>query len=770
MAYRLAAFLFLTLLALPESSVAAQGASAVTRRQSDPGGPGAATAGLPEILGPPAPLPPEMARRDDGGKVTMRAVRVASPIKVDGRLDEAVYTATPAVGGFVEQFPQQGVPATEPTDIWVLFDDDTLYVSGFCYESEPSRQVATELRRDSSNIFQGDNITLVLDTFYDRRNGFLFQTNPIGAIRDQAISEAQLLNAWNTVWTTWSVRTPKGWSFEMAIPFKSLRYRRPGPQVWGINVLRRVKWKNEVSLLAAVPQSYANLTVSQMHEAGTLVGVETPGLAKNLEVKPYGVVSLTTDETASPPYRNHGTGTGGVDLKYGLSSGLTADVTVNTDFAQVEEDLQQVNLTRFSLQFPEKRDFFLEGQGIFAFGDRTRLAAGTSDVPIVFFSRQIGLSKGQAVPVRVGGRVTGKAGKYDIGLLDIQTGEKTEAGAAPTNFSVVRVKRDVWGQSSIGMIAAGRLPTSGGRSNVAGGLDAAFRFNKVTTASGYYALTSTPGVSGRNASYRARFDWATDNYGLAAEHLLVDPNFNPEAGFVRRSDFRKSYAQARLSHRTVRNRVVRRLSWLGSVEYITNAAVERLEDRTLTGTFEAEFHSGDTTSVDVIRLHEFLPANFRIAPGVVVPTGSYASDTVRGAYTLGQQRKVSGTATVAWGSFYNGTKAEATYSGRVTFGPRFVVEPGLTLNWARLPFGDFNVRLITSRFIVTPTPQVSVTGLVQVNSTAKTMSSSVRFRWEYRPGSELFVAYSDGRDTSPTTPLGLLNRSIAIKVTRLLRF
>jgi len=739
-----------------------------------PGDPAVPAGGLPEILGPPAPIAPEMVRRDEAGNATMRAVRIARPIDLDGRLDDEVYETIPPVSDFIQQFPREGEPASEQTEVWIMFDDDTLYIAGRCYDSQPERAIANELRRDHNNIFQGDNITVVFDTFYDRRNGFFFQTNQLGAVRDQAISEGQQLVAWNTVWNVRSVQTSEGWTFEMAVPFKSLRYRRPGPQVWGINFRRLVKWKNETSLLTSMPASYGVGGVSQMHQAGTLVGLETPGLAKNIEIKPYLVTSLTTDQTAREPFENDPSGAVGVDMKYGLTSSLTADVTVNTDFAQVEEDLQQVNLTRFSLQFPEKRDFFLEGQGIFAFGDRARVAAG-SDVPLLFFSRRIGLASGQSIPVRVGGRVTGKVGAFDIGLLNIQTGKKKTSDdrviAVPTNFSVLRIKRDVWGRSSIGVIATQRTETSGGDGrNFAAGFDALLRFSDEATLTGYYARTKTPDVSRDDASYRMRFDYVADRYGFIGEHLLVGEEFNPEVGFLRRENFRKSFVQGRFSPRPAKHPVIRKLGWIGAIEYVTDAAGSVTENRTYTGNFDLEFHSSDLAGLDFIHDTEFLPADFEISPGIEVPTGRYTSDTVRGSYTLGQQRKVSGTTTASWGTFYEGTRVETTYRGRVGFSPRLSIEPSVTLNWVSLPFGDFTAQIVSSRVIITPSPRMSIAGLVQVNAANDTVSSSVRLRWEYTPGSELFLVYSDGRDTASGTPIGLLNRSLAFKVTRLLRF
>src|SRR5689334_22842979 len=369
---------------------------------ADPQGPGSVNAGD----GPPSPVAPAVITRDDKGGATVRAVRIDKPLKIDGQLDEDVYRTVPAAGDFIMQDPRDGDKATEQTDTWVFFDDTNLYVAARCWDDHPERWVMTELRRDNNNIIQNENLSVALDTFHDRRNGFFFQTTPLGALRDQAFTDEGNPNSnWNTIWQVKSGRFDGGWTVEMAIPFKSLRYRGAGPQVWGINFRRIVKWKNEISFLTRVPRAYGRDGIFRPSAGGTLVGLETPAQSMNLEVKPYAVSSLTTDHAAAAPFTNRFSPNAGFDFKYGLTRSLIADATVNTDFAQVEEDVQQINLTRFSLQFPEKRDFFLEGQGIFNFGGNRGGGNSTNDIPILFFSRRIGLSQGQSVPVIAGGRL-----------------------------------------------------------------------------------------------------------------------------------------------------------------------------------------------------------------------------------------------------------------------------------------------------------------------------------------------------------------------------
>jgi hypothetical protein len=729
---------------------------------------------LPPIEGPPPPVGTATINRD-GGRATMRAARISTPITLDGLLNEEVYTAVAAASGFIQQVPQEGEPATEQTELWVFFDDTNLYVSLRCLDSHPEREIATELRRDNSGLIGNESISLVLDTFYDRRNGFTFQTGPLGTIREQAIADGQLNESWNTVWDVRSARSGAGWTTEMVIPFKSLRYAGAGPQIWGINVRRIVKWKNELSFLTGVPAAYGSGGVNRLNVAATLVGVETPLQSKNLEVKPYATSSLVTDRSAPVPVSNDLRKNVGLDFKYGLTRGLVVDATVNTDFAQVEEDLQQVNLTRFSLFFPEKREFFMEGQGIFAFGGAPLNPFGGGigrEVPILFFSRQIGLSQGQSVPVIAGGRLNGRAGAYSIGALNIQTDEKPSAGAPATNFSIVRVKRNILRRSSIGVIATRRDPGTAADANLAAGLDANFDFYQNVSLSGYYARTSASGTTAvSRSSYRMLGEYGGDRYGFEAEHLAIGAGFNPEVGFVRRTDFRRTHGKARFSPRTPRSRLVRRLSWQGGFDYVEDQARTVVQNRGASANFDMEFNSGDSLSVDYQHDYELIPRDFIIATGVLVPTGGYDYSNLRVGYTVGQQRTLSGTLSASAGSFYGGgTKQEASYSGYAGFGSHFAVEPSLTLAWVDLPYGQFTARVLTGRFIITPNPRMMLSSLMQYNAATSSLSSSARLRWEYRPGSELFIVYSDGRNTLTGGIPDLLNRSLAVKITRLLRY
>jgi len=732
------------------------------------------------IDGPPPPVPPAMVARDQSGRVTMRAIRLDEPIRLDGQLDERVYQTIAPVTDFIQQEPNEGAPATEQTEVWVMFDSETVYIAARCWDSQPDQTVANEMRRDSYGMYGNDTFAVMLDTFYDRRNGFNFMTNALGGLFDQTITNERSTNLdWNTVWDVQTSRFEQGWTLEMAIPFKSLRYRTDASQYWGINFQRRVAWKNETSFLTPIPAALRSSGSLQFSSAATLVDLEVPASATRFEVKPYAIADLATDLGATPRVLNQPGGTAGFDVKYGVTQGLTADFTYNTDFAQVEVDEQQINLTRFSLFFPEKREFFLEGQGIFNFGAGYEYDPITSyftgalfsgAAPVLFFSRRIGLDAGRTVPIRAGGRLTGKAGPYSIGVLDVQTGEEAIAGSRPTNFSVVRVRRDVLRRSAIGGILTSRsVSTTAQGASYTYGVDGVFSFYDNLSFNTYLARTETPGLHGDDVSYQTELDYSGDLWSLKLERLGVGANFNPEIGFLRRDDFRRTFAEFRYSPRPQSLRSVRRFLVQPSLDYITDGA-GRLETRLQQLLLGAEFENGDRLFGGVTDNFEFLKRPFQIAEGVSIPIGGYSFVNTRVVYALGEQRSITGAITFDRGGFFDGEKVSVGYNRpRVNLGAQLTVEPSLSFNWITLPDATFTSGLISTRVTYTVTPRMFVSALLQFNSSNDSLGTNVRFRWEYQPGSELFVVYTDERDTlTPSFPT-LENRAFVIKLTRLFR-
>jgi hypothetical protein len=739
-----------------------------------PGGPAATAAELPPGLeGASPPILPETISRDQAGRVIVRAVRLTAPFQLDGKLDESVYRELRPGSDFIQEEPTEGEPATEKTEIWVFFDDDNVYVGARMWETQPERMVVNEMRKDSPNVFQNENLTVVFDTFYDRRNGVGFVINPIGGRQDGQITNERWNRDWNTIFDFGVGTFDGGWTAELAIPFKSLRYRPGASQFWGFNARRVSKWKNEFSNLALVPTAGVGSGVYRTSLAATLVGLEVPPGSKNLEIKPYAISNLTTDRNATPRIANDVSGDIGMDVKYGITQNLIADFTYNTDFAQVEADEQQVNLTRFSLFFPEKREFFLENPGLFAFGGVATVNSGgpSSDAPMLFYSRRIGLNQGRVVPLEAGGRLTGRIGRYTLGLVNIQTGEEDVSRSRSTNFSVLRLKRDILRRSSVGFIGTGRSVTmTGNGSNAVYGVDGAFSFYENIEFNTYWARTRTTGRSGDDQSYRASFVYGADRYGVEMERLAVGANFNPEVGFVRRYDMRRSSGLLRFSPRPRANRVVRRYSYTASLDYTENG-VGLLETRDAEGQFAIEFQNSDRFTATYGDGYELLPSPFRIAPGIILPVGGYDSERMRVQMTLGTQRVVSGNFFAEYGTFYSGHRKTAGFtSGRVKLTSQLSVDPTYSVNKVRLLEGSFTTHLAGSRVTYSMTPLMFASALLQYNSTNHTVAANVRLRWEYRPGSELFVVYNEERDTLRPSFPDLANRAFIVKINRLLRF
>ena len=762
-----------------------------------PAATGFATGARAIVGAPPPPVPPATINRDAGGRATLRAVRLQEPLRVDGVLDEGVYETTLPFGGFLQQLPVQGAPATEQTEAWILYNDDFVYVAARLWDSAPeSRWVANEMQRDSFQLIQNEYFSASFDTFYDRRNALAFMINPLGGFFDFQITDEGNPNSdWNPVWDSSVGRFDGGWTVEMEIPFKSIRFR-PGAteQIWGLQLGRNIRWKNEITYLNPVPIS-GGPGEFRVSAGATLTGMDVPAGNRVFEVKPYAIGGLATDVNAVPdPIRNQGSGDVGIDVKYGVTENLTADFTYNTDFAQVEVDEQQVNLTRFSLFFPEKRDFFLESRGIFDFGRGASFGGGGGpgagrptggggffgggDAPIIFFSRRIGLERdpetgiSRTVPILGGGRLTGRVGAFSIGALGIGTGSEQTVGADPTAFTVLRISRDILRRSRIGAIFTGRSVslTSPG-SNEVYGADGQFAFFDNIYLNGYYAESRTPNREGDDASYQGVFTYNGDLVAVQLDHLRVGSNFNPEMGFLRRRDFRRNYATANYAPRPRGIESVRQFTFGGTVDYVETGA-GAVETRIAQARFQTEFESSDTVGFDVQNNYEMIVRPFFLAPEVAIDPGHYEFNDFYASYSMGAQRRVSGTWTFQRGGFYDGTITAVGFQrGRVELTPQFSFEPGISINRIELPIGAATIPLVTSRVTYTLTPRMFFGGLIQYNSSNSSLGTNLRLRWEYQPGSELFVVYNDTRNTAFLDRAPVLeNRAFIVKLTRLFRF
>jgi hypothetical protein len=583
---------------------------------------------------------------------------------------------------------------------------------------------------------------------------------------DLQVTNENAASDWNAIWETRAAGFEGGWTIEFRIPFRSIRFQE-GSRVWGINFRRFVRWKSEPSFLTPMPASYARSGLYKASVAATLVGIEAPTGVRNIDVKAYALGSTLTDRVARPAISNQGDGEFGVDAKWGVTQNFIADFTYNTDFAQVEDDEQQVNLTRLNLLFPEKREFFLENSQFFSFGAQGG-TIGNADLPNIFFTRRIGLENGGAVPIVAGTRLVGRSGAYRIGALQMRTGEVPELNAAATDFSVIRLQRDFLRRSRIGMMVTRRAPAANAARNYAYGVDSMIQASENTQITHYISQTDTPGRTGSDLSYRSRWNWNPDRWLLDLEYLYAGEDFNPEIGFHRRTEgFRRSHARFQFSPRPRNLRGIRRLAYEVDLDYFTDAHGGRVQSRDQRALFRVDFESGDVTLVDAVRTYDAIVVPFLVARDVRIEAGSYDYTIYRASYTLGTQRKVSGTATARYGSFYGGDLRELSWRSRIEFSPQFYAEPTLSWNDITGPFGDGNNNLASTRLTYTVSPRMFLSALVQYQSRIDSVSTNARFRWEYRPGSELFVVYNDGRTTLTRGLPDLQNRSFVVKLTRL---
>lgn len=728
-------------------------------------------------LNPPPPTAPASVARTDLGRATIRAIRLSEPLALDGALDEAVYRENLPIDGFIQTIPDEGQPVSERTEAWVMYDDQNLYLACRCWDSAgPEGWIANEMRRDTDGLRENDFFGALFDTFHDGRNGFNMYANYLGARNDQWVTDEAPNNDWNPVWSVRGGTFDGGWTLEMAIPFKSLRYVSGTNQTWGIQIRRAIRRRNEYAHTAFVPASTGGRqSINRVSAAANLTGLDLPPAGKNVELKPYATSGITSDLTQTPSISNDVDGNVGVDVKLGITANITADLTYNTDFAQVEVDERQVNLSRFSLSFPEKREFFLEGQGTFDFGRSTRGGGGGGGgggaAPTIFYSRRIGLIGSDPVPILGGGRVTGKVGPLGFGVMSVQTDRV--AGVTPgTNFAVVRVKTDVLRRSTIGALFTNRSRSIAGNGrNQAYGVDANFGLGQAVSLGGFYAQASTPGLDSAKESYVGRASYDGDTYGLGGEYLVVGEDFNPEMGLVRRDNFRRYSTSARYSPRPQSIEWIRQFTLDAGYERIESLDLGALETEVWSSGLSIEFENSDLVSVRGALNVERLDQPLSVSSTVSVPAGSYDFNSLTLQYGFGGQRRASGSASLEVGEFYDGTITSVQLQrGRISVFDRFSLLPTISYNDVRLPAGNFNTTVVGVRADYAFTPLMFVGGLVQYDSDSDSFSSNLRFRWEYAPGSEFFAVYTDERSTLSSGIPELQNRAFVLKINRLLRF
>jgi hypothetical protein len=696
------------------------------------------------------------------------AVRVTTPPTVDGDvLGDPAWAAAPPIAGFWQTAPSEGAPASEPTEVRIVYTADTLYFGVVCHDRDPSGIVVSGSRRDGP-LDETDAVLIVLDTYRDLQNGFVFGTNPAGLEHDgQVTNEGQgggasggpgaaggSLSGYNKNWDgVWTVRTRGGdfgWSAEFAIPFRTLRYRAGGGE-WGLNLQRNIRRRNERSFWAPIPRQYDLFRVSR---AGALVGLEPPP-PRNLKLLPY-VLAEAARAAAAPGSTS---GDAGGDLKWSVTPSLALDATVNTDFAQVEVDEQQVNLDRFNLFYPEKRPFFLENAGVFS--------AGSPGEVDLFFSRRIGIGpQGQVVPIAGGARLSGKLGGFNVGLLDMQTREG-DTLVAPSNFAVARVSRELKNRSRAGVIFVNRAGT-GDRSpegdvNRTYGADGRWGLGRYGAVEGYVAKTHTPGLSGKDVAWNLGASLSSPAWEINAEYTEVQAHFNPEVGFLARRDFRKPEGVVLYRYRPrdllglleVRPHVSYRGYW--KPDGFQESGFLHVDNH-------LEWRSGWEVHTGVNFTHEGVLRPFEIYPGVVVAPGSYSNTEAMLVGITNQGAPVSFETRVTLGGFFGGSRVSSASTLRGRAGEAFNTSVDYLRNDVSLPEGRFVTNLLRARLSYSFTTRLYVQALLQYNDVVDNWSTNLRVGWLRAANTGLFVVYNENRDTA-RDPLGIgvRDRSLTVK-------
>jgi Domain of unknown function (DUF5916) len=707
------------------------------------------------------PINPEAEPRPVG-----QATRATQSIVVDGRLDEEDWSRATPFTDFVQQLPQTGYPARYPTDVRMLYDRDNLYLGVICHDPEPGRAITVGLQRDfdSSN---SDIFGVVFDTFLDRRNSFLFLVNPHGAVRDEQTwnDSRNIVEAWEGVVFVRTARQDSSWTVEMRIPTRTLRFDAArDPQTWGINFIRRVRRDNETSYWAPLERQYR---IHRMSQAGTLEGLAGLRQGRNLQLKPYALGA--TSAGVQVPVSSQGSAfNGGLDLKYGMTPQLTLDLTTRTDFSQVEVDQEQVNLTRFSLFFPERREFFIENSGSFTFGDvaerNYRMGASLGDFTL-FNSRRIGLTAdGQPIPIAGGGRLTGRAGGWEVGLLDLRT-QRFEDNPAE-NFAVARLKRNVLGNSDVGLIYLERqADDTTGSYNRSYGVDANVRLFGNMIINSYLAAsdasgTASDGTAGRvSVAYRGRL------WNSSAMFKRVSDEFDPGIGFVRRTALQQWFGTTGV-HARPRIRGVQEVNPYVALDYITDLS-SRLETRTALAGLAVNFQPDGQVEATWQDQFDRLVAPFEISSGVTIPAGAYTNREATLRYQMGQARPLYGNARVATGDFYGGRRD--VYGAGVTWRVRYDLsfDGSLTRNDVRLPAGSFLADVAGVRARYAWSTQLSGIAYVQYNTQSRALVTNARVNLRYAPLSDIFLVYTERRNTLTDVRN---ERSVALKITRMVQF
>lgn len=714
---------------------------------------------------------------------TISAIAIKSPITLDGLLNEDSWRGAVPVSDFTQRELIEGAPPTEKTEVRLLYDAKNIYFGIICYDSEPDKIVHKELKWDG-DLTADDCFGLVLDTFNDQRTGYVFGVNPNGARADGLIKNNITVNTdWNGVWDVAARITESGWSAEIVIPFRTLQFSNDEVQDWGINFKRLIRHKNEELLWTAWNR---NDGLYQLSKAGKLVGLNNVKRGKQTEVIPYMLSGVQKERGKN----GDDTFKYGAEVKYPVTSDLTLNLSAKTDFAQVESDKEVINLTRFNLQYPEKRDFFLEGAEIFDFTQ-----GGTK----MYYSRRIGITPDpdrQEVPIMGGMKLSGKSGSYRIGVMSMQTEQTTVRTAngsknvyPSTNYTVVRVKKDVLKQSYIGFIGTSvyradtpHNPLTGiddkdrffnKRKNQMAAFDFAyntstFMKNKNFSVQGYFAASKSPGLKGDGYAGRVYVEYANDLVDSFLLYHGIDNNFNPEIGFVSRPGISQCMAMLQYMPRVNIPFVKKFLFEPYEFSYMTNTHNRLLSRRLLTRPFGIQFESDDVLEFNVHNEYDYVDYDFNVFGNTKILKGTYDYWYYEINYESVKSRPVAVDLSTIRGNYYLGKRTSYSVSSTFKLSKHFALTPDFTYYDISMGNDSFTARQTSARFVTNISTRLTSSTFVQWNNQSHEVNMNFRIHYIPRIGSDIYLAYNQLWDEENEF-ITLRNTGI-LKVNYLFRF
>ena len=707
----------------------------------------------------------------EGPDITIYVKQITQPLTIDGVLDDPAWEQADAYESyFFQQEPHDREPSNEKTRVMVLQDNEFIYFGMQAYYDDPDQIFASVMRRDGG-FGTDDILELLIDTFGDYRTSYAFGTTPQGSKIDAIISDEgnHINQSWDCVWHARAHINNRGYAIELAIPFKSLKYREGDQVRWGLNITREIKYSNEVTYLVPIPRGLGHNGKFKGSLYANLVNIHPPETGLNLELQPYARGGNT--RIYDPIDEQHTRGDGGLDVRYQITPQMTFDLTYNTDFAQVETDEEIVNLTRFNINLPEKREFFLKSAGLFTFGTGAR--AGGSLVGIrsgsdflLFNSRTIGIEEGERIPLYGGAKLAGRAGDFSIGGMNLQSKQSTlrDGTVVPsTNYTAVKLKRDLFTNSNIGVMMLNKH--SGPEEyNRAFGTDAFFAFSPQFMVNGAVARTYSPGVTTRNWAGNAGLVVNTEWLDMSLRHAFIDSLFNPEMGFVERGNLRNSEGALSLT-RWINSRYLKSIAFMSGIEYITDHHNTVL-------TREADFEFWVTgSSEDMLRLetdleYEHLPGDDYIRD-IRIDKGNYRTRTHRITLDTYRSRPVSGSISYEWGSMFDGFSRGFGLTGDTKFNRHLSVDLSYSHNILDLKNGDLTANILSSRFNYSFSTELFAKAFLQWNDADHRVSTYFLIDWIYRPKSHVYLVYRDTRNTLLNRFDNFRDRALQLKLTYL---